>query len=58
MAASLGAWPEVRRGTGTVEADYLNGEIVLLGGCTVSQRPATRCCAGSPCRRRQDRHLR
>ena len=25
------SWQSLARGTGTVEADYLNGEIVLLG---------------------------
>lgn len=28
------SWQSLARGTGTVEADYLNGEISLLGGCT------------------------
>lgn len=35
------SWQSLDRGTGTIEADYLNGEIVLLGGCTVC-RPAQR----------------
>ena len=25
------SWQSLRRGTGTIESDYLNGEVVLLG---------------------------
>ena len=32
------SWQSLRRQTGNIEADWLNGEIVLLGGSTVSRR--------------------
>ena len=33
------SWQSLARGTGTIEADYLNGEIALLGGCTACATP-------------------
>lgn len=38
-------WQSLARGRPSVETDYLNGEIVLLGvQCTASLRPTTALC--------------
>ena len=42
------SWQSLTRGTGTVEADYLNGEIVLLGPPARRRDPGQR--AGPPAR--------
>jgi 2-dehydropantoate 2-reductase len=34
------SWQSLRRGAGTIEADYLNGEIVLLGRLFGAPTPA------------------
>ena len=36
------SWQSVRRGTGDIETDYLNGEICLLGGLHGTATPANR----------------
>ncbi len=38
------SWQSVRRGTGDIETDYLNGEIVMLGGLHGVPTPANRIC--------------
>ncbi|MEZ5559235.1 MAG: 2-dehydropantoate 2-reductase N-terminal domain-containing protein [Pseudomonadales bacterium] len=38
------SWQSIARGTGNVEADYLNGEIVLLGRLHGVPTPANRAC--------------
>jgi len=38
------SWQSVQRGTGDIETDYLNGEIVLLGGLHGIPTPANRVC--------------
>lgn len=38
------SWQSVRRGTGNIETDFLNGEIVLLGGLHGVPTPANRVC--------------
>jgi 2-dehydropantoate 2-reductase len=39
------SWQSVRRGTGDIETDYLNGEICLLGGLHGIATPANRVIA-------------
>ncbi len=39
------SWQSVRRGTGDIETDYLNGEIALLGGLHGMPTPANRVVA-------------
>ncbi len=41
------SWQSLARGTGSIEADYLNGEIVLLGRCTGYPPRSTPCCSAS-----------
>ena len=42
------SWQSLARGAGTIEADQLNGEIVLLGPpARRRRRRSTSCCAGS-----------
>ena len=38
------SWQSVKRGTGDIESDFLNGEIVLLGGLYGIPTPANRVC--------------
>jgi 2-dehydropantoate 2-reductase len=38
------SWQSVKRGTGDIETDFLNGEIVLLGGLHGIPTPANRVC--------------
>jgi 2-dehydropantoate 2-reductase len=39
-------WQSLRRGTGTIETDYLTGEIVLLGRLHGVPTPANQSAAG------------
>ncbi|TDE97463.1 ketopantoate reductase family protein [Occultella glacieicola] len=50
------SWQSLRRGTGTIEADYLNGEIVLLGrlhGVPTPANAALQRLAGAAARDRR-----
>ncbi len=48
MRGGGSSWQSLRRGTGTIETDYLNGEIVLLGReHGVDDARSTRCCNDS-----------
>jgi len=38
------SWQSLKRGTGNIETDYLNGEITLLGGLHGVPTPANRAC--------------
>ena len=40
------SWQSVHRGTGDIETDFLNGEILLLGGMHGIATPANRVVAG------------
>ncbi len=40
------SWQSIFRGTGDIETDYLNGEIVWLGRCHGVATPANEVCQG------------
>ena len=45
------SWQSLSRGTGSIETDYLNGEIVRIATSTGCLHRSTRSCVGSPAKR-------